>query len=320
MAWDDIIRAHWSRRPWALVREFVEAYATILFAGRLNQARRLSPAAVMAGLLPVSHAVIALMLAVAIGLGSQPLWAAALPSPAVDWPWVAPLLGAVSSLAALRACLVWSERAGMLWLMHIFAFVARMGRGPVARLDDRVQGWVEHVIERQQTHPVDEVVLVGHSVGTLVMVDVVDRLLADPRWQALQAQRRTGMLTLGHCYPFVALIPAATRFRAALQRLSVHPSLAWMDVTARIDPLCFHGAHPLAGTGIDTRPLPNPTLRSAKFFQMYTPAHWSEIRRDKQRTHFLYLMTPDHAGNFNLLDALYGPRPFEAHARQDTAC
>ena len=44
---------------------------------------------------------------------------------------------------------------------------------------------------------------------------------------------------------------------------------------------------------------------------MYDPLHWAAIRRDKLQAHFLYLMTPDRPGNFDLIAMLYGPRRFE---------
>jgi hypothetical protein len=86
-------------------------------------------------------------------------------------------------------------------------------------------------------------------------------------------------------------------------------------VTARIDPLCFYDTHPLAGSGVPHAGLPNPLRHKATFFRMYEPARWARIRRDKIATHFLYLCTPDKAGNFHAMDVLYGPRPLAAHMR-----
>jgi hypothetical protein len=119
------------------------------------------------------------------------------------------------------------------------------------------------------------------------------------------------MLTLGQCYPGLTLLPGAEAFRRALLRLSRHPDLAWLDVTARIDPMCFFSIAPLAGTDLAEQAGPLPRRRAASFFQMYHPRHWAAIRRDKLQAHFLYLMTPDRPGNFDLFSMLYGPRPFE---------
>ncbi len=159
----------------------------------------------------------------------------------------------------------------------------------------------------------DEVLLAGHSVGTLMVLYAMDMLLHDERWIALQKGKPTGMVTLGQCCPSVALVPGATDFREMLLRLCRHPHLQWLDVSARIDPLCFHDTHPLALSGVPHADLPLPVRHNARFFQMYEPARWAAIRSNKLHAHFLYLMTPDKPGNFHLCDLFYGTRPLEAH-------
>lgn len=207
----------------------------------------------------------------------------------------------------------WGARRHLCWLLRIVHFVATLGRGPLPDLQQRAAEWTETVIALQQADPVDEVLLVAHSVGTLVMVEAVDRLLADPRWQALQGTRCTHLLTLGQCLPLVGLMPDATVLRQALERLCSHPALRWWDVTARIDPLCLHATHPLAGSGVPTAGLPQPVPHHPRFFRMYGPLRWRQIRRDPLQAHFLYLMTPELAGNFQPLDVLYGPRSLDQH-------
>ncbi|MFN3738825.1 hypothetical protein [Hydrogenophaga sp.] len=293
MGWDDIIRRHWSRRPGALLREFFGTYAGIAQGVGPMRARALSRTAFLTGILPAVY----LLGTLALGALAGALLALL----------IGPLAWALG--AALVAGLwAFGAKQGLFWLLRIFTFIIRSGRAPLPEMQARAREWADTVIAMQQADPVDEVLLVGHSVGTLVMVDAVDLLLADPRWQALPASQPTRMVTLGQCIPFVALVPSATHLREALHRLSHHPRLMWWDVTARIDPLCFYNVHPLAGSGVPHRGAPQPLRHNAKFFQMYEPARWAHIRRDKLTTHFLYLMTPDKPGNFQPLDVLYGPR------------
>lgn len=204
---------------------------------------------------------------------------------------------------------------GGTWLLRIYDFLWQLGRAEPPALTQRRADWVAQIIASQQADPVDEVVLAGHSVGALLAVSTAEALLADPRWQALQGERRTALVTLGACYAGLTLREGAgaQRFRQSVSSLCRSRRLAWLDVTARIDPMCVDQAHPLAGTADAAAGSALPVRRSARFFQMYTPERWQAIRRDKQRTHSLYLMTPDRAGNFDLHDLLYGPQPFERH-------
>lgn len=306
MGWDDIIRRHWTRRPLALLGEMAAVYASMLFEMGLGRLKRTHSTTLITAVLP------ALGVLVATLLGGLVAWAAATVM-ALPPGWSVAVPGLLSLLVA-RGVLWGADRLGLFWLTRIFGFVRHMSRGTAAGLDKRTRVWIEQVIARQQDDPVDEVVLVGHSVGTLLLVGVIDGLLQDPRWQALQAGRRTAVLTLGQCYGALALLPRATAFRAALGRLVTHPQIAWLDVTALIDPMCFYRAAPLANTGMpDAGGAQMPVRLAARFFQMYEPRHWAAIRRDKMKTHFLYLMTPDRAGNFDLYTLLYGPQPFETH-------
>lgn len=314
MSWDDIIRESWSRKPMVLLVEFFRAYMGILFDVRLSRVRQIFHSVYLTGILPAVFLMGALLLGVLIGVMGQLTATALVPQPM--WSWLAVLFAWSVAVASVYAAWSYGQRKGVFWLLRIFHFVVQMGRRPVPGLASRTRAWVDQIVHMQEKEPVDEVILVGHSVGTLVMVDTVDALLQDERWQRLQVGRKTGMLTLGHCYPFVAMVPAAVEFREKLRRLSFDARLLWWDVTARIDPLCFFKAHPLVKTGVPHRGAPNPVMHDARFFQMYEPEHWQQIRKDKLLAHFLYLMTPDRSGNFHLYDVLYGPKPFAQQVNQ----
>lgn len=289
MGWDDIVRANWSRSPAALAREFVQTYLHLfrhIGAGRVGRMYR---PALLAGLLPLLIVALPLLLAALLGgvLGLQGVLSAAVGATAVWW---------------------FAARGGMLWLLRIFTFYTRMGKAPIPGHARRTREWTEAIIALQQSDPVDEVLLVGHSVGAVMMVDAVDALLRDTRWQAMQAGRPTMWLTLGQSFPLLALAPGAQAFRDTLARLCAHDSLRWWDVTARIDPLCFHGLAPLAGTAQHPPAMRWPVPHAARFMHMYDAASWRRVRADKLQAHFLYLATPQKRGNFSPLDVMYGPR------------
>jgi len=313
MSWDDIIRNNWSKSPWALFKEFWLAYRGIIFDVDLSRVKQIFDGVYMTGVLPGAYLLGSLLLGVLFALGLQSL-ASLMSTP--EWlQWVWQVFAWLSGAGLVLALGVYGEHKGLFWLLRIFTYVICMGRSGIEGAEQRTQQWVEHVIQRQQADPVDEVLLVGHSIGTLMIVGAVEALLQDPRWQALQQGKKTNVLTLGQCYPFIAMVPRpkARLFKEALQRLSINADLLWWDVTAKIDPLCFYRAHPLIKTDVDHSKALMPVLHSASFFKMYTPQSWAAIRQNKLDAHFLYLRAPELAGNFNLLDVLYGPNWFEQH-------
>jgi hypothetical protein len=313
MSWDDIIRQNWSKSPWALFKEFCFTYRGIIFDVNLSRVKQISSVAFKTGILPGVYLLGSLLLGVLLAvvlLSLSPMIVSA------QWMQLAWQVFAWFAGAGLVIALgVYAERKGLFWLLRIFTFVIRMGRSGIEGAEHRTQQWVEHVIKQQHEDPVDEVLLVGHSIGTLMMVGVVDALLQDLRWQAMQQGSKTKVLTLGQCYPFIAMVPRpkAQLFKEALRRLSFHANLLWWDVTAKIDPLCFYRAHPLVKTDVEYAKALMPALHSASFFKMYTSQSWAVIRQNKLDAHFLYLRAPELAGNFNLFDVLYGPNWFEHH-------
>lgn len=312
MSWDDIIRENWSRNPLVLIKEFFEAYWCILFKVKLSRVKQIFVGVFHTGVLPGAYLLISLLAGVLAGLLFYFLGTTLLRRDLLIFLQLASFLLA---LFVVERAWRYGNHRGVGWLLRIFTYVVRMGRNGIPRSEQRTREWVSLIIQRQQDVPVEEVLLVGHSIGTLMMVDVVDALLQDPRWKALQNGRPTKVMTLGQCYPFIAMVPDAQAelFRGALKRMSFSPNLLWCDVTAKIDPLCFFQAHPLVKTGIPHESALMPILHSAGFFRMYTATTWAKIRRNKLEAHFLYLRTPELPGNFNLYDILYGPRPFEEH-------
>lgn len=317
MSWDDIIRSNWSKRPLTLVKEFFQAYRGIICDVDLSRVKQIFKGVYMTGVLPGVFILGSLVVTVLVALGLSQASTLLLYVVGLKgvWHFASWVLVCFVASALVSALVMYGERRGLFWLLRIFTYVIRMGRSGIDGAEQRTQQWIEHVIQRQQKDPVDEVLLVGHSIGTLMMVGAVDALLQDPRWQALKEGQKTKVLTLGQCYPFIAMVarPKAQLFKEALQRLSFHKHLLWWDVTAKIDPLCFYLAHPLVQTDVDHSKALMPVLHSASFFKMYTPQSWAVIRENKLNAHFLYLRAPELAGNFNLFDVLYGPKLLEEH-------
>jgi hypothetical protein len=204
-----------------------------------------------------------------------------------------------------------ANRVGILWLLRIYRFNILFAEGKVKEVQTRQQEWVEKIIDHQIHDPADEIIFSAHSVGTLLLVGVIDALLADERWKNLQPTKKMCVLTLGQCYPFVTPAPSAAEFRKSLKRICESDGVLWLDVTAQIDPLCFYGMHPLQNTDLFSTKLQQPILHSARFFKMYSPERWKEIKKNKILVHFLYLMAPEKSFGFNLYDIFYGIGCFE---------
>jgi hypothetical protein len=304
LGWGEVIRSHWPKGLMGLVWGFIPAYQTILLRIRLGRVRQLDSKAFITGAWP-------LLWVVSLAAGLLLIW--------FTLPWLPAALGACVTILAWR----WlALRTRMGWLLRIYIFITRLARGGVpetsALVDqltnhffDSVQGLEKLEMKGAAAYSArmedQEILIVAHSVGAILAPLLVDRILRDLRFAGVH--QPLYLLTLGQCIPFVALVPEAKSYRDSVAAVGQDSRVRWHDVTGRIDSLCFHATPPLALTDHQHSPMPSLTHSTARFYPMYEPEHWRTFRRDKLRAHFLYLMTGDRPGNFNLYQFMASPKP-----------
>ena len=316
MGWDDIIRSYWIRSPFEIISSFLSIYSQPQSWAALNRVRKCFFPAFFSGAFPfvffISYLLtefLFLFIVEKVILNSISQY---------YFNEFSLVINIISVLALTYVFYALAKRSGVLWLMRIFRFNIIFSKENNKEIEIRQKEWVEKIIAQQIQDPVDEIIFSAHSVGTLLLVGVIDDLLADDRWRETNPEENIQILTLGQCYPFITLMPSAVKFRMALQRICKSDRILWLDVTARIDPLCFYGMHPLQDSGLDFKNLSQPILYKARFFKMYSHDQWKKIKRNKILVHFLYLMAPEKSCGFNIYDFFYGTGDFENNVLQLT--
>lgn len=316
MGWDDIIRSYWIRSTVGIISSFLSIYSQPKSWTALNRVRKCFLPAFFSGALPFVFFISYLLTELLLNLSINKTLENSFFKDYFNEASFA--LNIISSLALTYFFYMLAERSGVLWLLRIFHFNIFFSKENNKEIKIRQKEWVEKIITQQIQDPVDEIIFSAHSVGTLLLVGVIDDLLADDRWRESNPKESIQILTLGQCYPFITLMPSAVKFRMALQRICKSDRILWLDVTARIDPLCFYGMHPLQDSGLSFRNFPQPILYKARFFTMYSQESWKKIKINKMLLHFLYLMAPEKPGGFNIYDFFYGPGRFEDKVTQLT--
>lgn len=304
LRWDDIVRGHWPRSRWGLLK--ATAFASwqmwrngvMWFSWRRSWPMFAAIAAPGALMLAVALAALGLLgLATHLVLGGQPVWA---------------LLG----LGVGGPLLAWGARVAearthMAWLMRSLACLVRQGRGQTPELDERLQAFGQALAAHCLSGTFDEVLLVGHSSGAmmaqLVAAEALAILAAAPPPDDPGAPApRLSLLTLGHCSPLLSAQPEAHAYREALSRLLHSPCLDWVDLSAPPDGCCFALVDPtepcIAGAGARRPKLVNP-----RFAQQFTPASYQALRSDKFRCHFQYVMAGEQAAPYDYFALTAGP-------------
>ena len=302
--WDDIVRSNWPRNVWRLLIDMGVAYARMLRSGKIGTVWRLSrktlvgliyPLMVLGGGLLMGIALSAVAVAALQALGAAPLTAGA---------------AALVVLALAVWCILRLEkRLNTSWLVRIFSFSGKHAHGQLPELEHRLDIMAREIAEKIRARDVDEILIVGFSVGSILAVSSLARALeaSNPPGNNAEnfypAEAKISLLTLGHCIPMLGLLPQAKAFRTELRALAQTSRLYWLDFSSPTDWGSFALVNPVdACCGplkADTQH--NPTMRSPRFHKLFTPPTYARIKHDKRRMHMQYLMAGEVCANYDYL-------------------
>ncbi|GAA3528159.1 hypothetical protein [Zobellella aerophila] len=315
LSWDDIIRANWTRGWPAIFTDLCYCLWVYIATGRILAFARASRKQMLAGLYPVLFVLLALTASGYLGYLASTLP----PFPALPGGLDSILR---SLLAALVCCLAISgfmglgNRLAVFWLLRIYAFSAKWARGDIPGLDQRISVFADEISRAIEDTDNEEVVIIAHSVGTMLVVLVMARVLAHIQDRQPFAHRRVVLITLGHCIPLLSFQPSAKPFRQALQRLGQDARLLWLDYSAPTDGACFPLLDPVTSCGLIRAREAGPRILSPRFFTLYHADHYKRLRRAWYTMHFLYLMATDKAGPYDFFAFTAGPERVAARLEQ----
>lgn len=290
--WDDLIEASERVPLWRRILRGVHAFADFLAGGALVAYLRtnwryagffLYPVVLLAVL-----AVIAVLFGVFIGRGSGATFA-----------------GIFAGAAAFAGLIHWPGR----WL-HLpllfddwnFSRAYIKASNPV--LDRRLERMAHEVVAAARDQKADEVVLVGHSLGAVLAVDILDRALSLYPELGRNGTRMV-LLSVGSSLLKIGLHRGASRFRAALQRVANAQGVVWGEYQALTDVMNFYKTDPVMCLGIASER--SPVIRLVRIRRMLAPTAYRRIRRNFFRVHCQFVRANDCRASYDYFMFLCGP-------------
>jgi hypothetical protein len=231
-------------------------------------------------------------------------------------PWAGLTVGVAAFSVLLR---VLGERWPVNHLMDLWSFSHAFLRGGRADAEALMARFAELIAATLRERRYDEAILVGHSTGGLLILDVAARCLAlDPAFS-----RRAGsvsILTLGSTALKAGLHPAATGFRAGVARLAADDRLGWFEVQCMTDIINFHRTDPAALMGVRAAGADRfPLVRDVHMKRMLDPAFYRSVRRNFFRVHYQYLSGNSLRYFYDFFLICCGPAPLGARMRSREA-
>ena len=159
---------------------------------------------------------------------------------------------------------------------------------------------------------VDEVVVIGHSLGAVLAVDLLDRAFRlDPAMA--RSATRVVLVTVGSSILKIGLDRRAIRLRAALTRVAAAPGLFWVEYQVLLDAMNFYKTQPLAVLKLPVRDL--PLVRVVRISRMLELRYYRSIKHNFFRVHNQFVSGNDQRAPYDYFMLVCGPVPVERQAR-----
>jgi len=306
MVWDDIVRQFWPTSHLKILGEMLGSYAGFISCGALGRIRRSYKFFFFTLIYPIVVLLMAILLGLSIGAITTGILIGVGLTNTAAW-----MVGLSFLPLSIFIVVKQEERLKMFWLLRTILFVIRWGGFVPKGMDQRMDEFADIIEQDQKEHPCDEVMLVGHSVGSMISISVAARLLAKSSQLS-----NLKLITLGQCIPLLSLFPNASAFRRDLNAVAVQSDIPWLDIIGRADPLCSYEADPVEVSGIHSSGIKWPQRQDISIFKMYSSESYNRIKLNKLRLHFQYLMSSELKSNYDYFRLTAGPERFSYQAKR----
>lgn len=308
LRYEDVVR-HWRNRPLP-VRFWTGfgSWARFAFGGGLSRAFRLAKGPVGLFFYPVFMLATFILTGLTLGrLAGEGAEAFGAPD------WASQAGRAVGAMAGLWLS-VRLERSFFAHLMlALFDFLIRVAedKAPAGRLEARIDAFADRIVEcvaEANRTKVDEIVIVGHSLGGLVATHALARAI-ERDVDLAGGRAQIAFLTLGSVAGFVACRggPGAEDFAKSAIRIASTNDIFWLDVSAPRDWFSFGLVDPLLLANSVPPDARSPLVISAKFGKVMPDPEDKRTKFRAMGLHMKYLGAPDRKGGFDFFAVAAGP-------------
>ncbi|MEZ5877414.1 MAG: hypothetical protein R3D43_06415 [Tepidamorphaceae bacterium] len=308
LRWDDIVARDFARWfPERVLRSFVTLLDYLLSGTLFAMGKAFHRTAIL-WLYP--FIAIAGILALAVLAG---LWAADAFSGAA--------MGTAAGIAVfvvVAAIGAWFTRFTFIQhLADLWCFLRDFAIGKRPDMEARCERFADYVLDAVRRDDVDETILVGHSYGTMMVVEATARALARDA-DAFSSGSPVSVLTLGSCINTSSLHPRAQARKASVSRVAGLEHVMWAEIQGRQDMINYFQDDPAVAAGLpedDTRA--NPVVRTFSLRDVLSGSTYNRFSLNYFRMHFQTICANDVSHPWDYFLAVAGPDPLAGRLSLD---
>jgi hypothetical protein len=171
-------------------------------------------------------------------------------------------------------------------------------------IEQRLDKIAQEMVAAAHGSDADEILVIGHSLGAVVAIDLLDRAL---KLAPSLGEKKIPVtfLSIGSSILKIGLHRGAERFRAAVDRVARAPGIFWGEYQARIDIMNFYNTNPMAEMSLSTEN--GPVVRLVEFSRMLDRAMYRSIRLRFYRVHCQFVSGNDKRYLYDYFMLVCGP-------------
>ncbi|QIG97508.1 MULTISPECIES: alpha/beta hydrolase [unclassified Bradyrhizobium] len=232
------------------------------------------------------------------------------PIPATFWVEQL-LLGIFLSLAIFISAVLWiGPKRRINHILDDAIFSHQFLYGQRSEVDERLNDFAAVISRKARAADVDEILIVGHSLGAALSIAAVARALKlDPLLETRGP--KLCILTIGATIPKFSLHPMGNQIREAAQLVAGTPAIGWVEYQARDDAISFYRFDPVTlkriGRGHSEG---RPKIRRVQIHSMVDPIRFRRHRFNFMQMHYQFLMGNDRRSVYDYCVITCGPLEF----------
>ncbi|WP_141081014.1 hypothetical protein [Campylobacter devanensis] len=299
LIWNDIVKEHFCKRFFEVFGALFVALFNYPISGAVYMVARYSRTQLIAGYYPIVFILLSYFLTgffcygLSYFIQNYILWI---------------ICSILLFYLATKGIFYLGMNAGMFWLLSIYRFCYKYARSEIKGADERNESFANEIIKslKNNQNTNDEVMIVAHSVGAIIAISSVARVIEKSKIEGLNISNLK-LVLIGGCIPLVSFHKYADKFKKELE-IVANSGITWLDFSSKIDGACFFKVDYIKLLRQNAK---SPKLISVGFFKIYDKKTYKNIRYKWYQVHFLYLKATQIRGGYDYFYLTIDPDKLE---------